>query len=395
MRQKWRLFIFVTLSSFALCSYIPQKDKHYFDYFLHREGAKFFQTKQFNLEKVSAIYGYSDIDRVYVTFSCFRMLGVKEARQLLIEVANEIVDAINHDPFLIEKKMLKGGHFCLKDLHLEIKSENIFCKSCDNGAAILTTSLDDLTITYTTYQSSPYYTYGQKKFSEKYEDAVLLVEKERGSNSSLEIASSLHKKLEAAKQRKAEEKQKEFKVKWPVERYELEYFSVLSSGKIRFEPQATIFDSMNTISPPVALQREEMSVPAEEQIFIVEDLEELFYPYPPIDVEPFTEQAPPVTEEPEKRSKVTFLQKMHGYYTHWRGKLDEAKQNQLARQQQLSEQIVVEKYRSPIVQSEAVAIQQIPAEKKVQEHVRDEVAWQQQHLKEIELDIDTLFPEMG
>src|SRR6185295_17911809 len=129
----------ITLSSLIFCSYIPQKDKHYFDYFLHREAADLFHEKQFCLDKARAIYGYHAIDRVYLEFTCFRSLTVKTARALLIDTLNEILTKINNDPLLIEKGMLPGGHLCAKNIHLKIKSQNLFAEICDNSAGVKTT----------------------------------------------------------------------------------------------------------------------------------------------------------------------------------------------------------------------------------------------------------------
>jgi len=249
MQRKLRPLFFLTLSSFAFCSYVSQKDEHYFNYFLHREAAQLFHTKQFSLTKAKAVYGCDTIDKVYLSFSCFRMLGVKEARRLLLETVNEILDAINNDPLLIEKRMLRGGHFCVKDLYIEITSENIFSKDCDNSTAMKHTCMKNAEITYTSYDSSPFYSYGVKEYKEPYSEAVLLNERDKGNIASVEIVASLKNKLASVRAAKEKLRRDLARRALPPQKFDLEYFSVLTGGKKRFEPAATIFQTLSSISP--------------------------------------------------------------------------------------------------------------------------------------------------
>ena len=204
MRGHKRILFLTSLSLFVLCSFVPYKDKHYVDYFLHLYSAELFREKQFNLISVRTFYGWQSIDRIYIKFSCFRSLSLKEARALLIETADNLMQKINNDPILIEKHLLLGGHFCAKQLHLTIEAGNVFTETMDNSTSIKTVSLSDGVITYETFKTSVFLRGGRKIIREAYRDAVLLTSREAGRGIGFDIETQLEKNLSAAKARKTE-----------------------------------------------------------------------------------------------------------------------------------------------------------------------------------------------
>ncbi|MDB6081989.1 MAG: hypothetical protein JWO53_1261, partial [Chlamydiia bacterium] len=252
MRGYRRHLFLLSLSSVVLCSFVPYKDKQYIDHFLHVYSADLFRQKQFNLVSLSVSYGWSDISHIEMTFSCYRTLTQKDARKLLIETIDGILKKINNDPLLIERKLLSKGHFCVNQLKLEIKAENIFAQCCDADSVMKETILEDGEITYKTYRSSPYMSTGKKVFKESYRDAVLLVARESVYPGN-EIEKNISNTIEATKAHKAQEKK--LAEKPPVKEVPVEEFTVLSSGKRKIAPNSSTIESINFL--PASLKAPE------------------------------------------------------------------------------------------------------------------------------------------
>ena len=266
MRGSHRFLFLSSLSLLVFSSFVPYKDKHYVDYFLHRYAADLYHQKQFNLDYLRVYYGWKTIDRIYFEFSCFRSLSLKDARALLIETANGIVEKINKDPLLNEKDMLLGGHFCIKQLNLEITAENIFARTTDDSGGIKVVSLEDGVITYETFNSSVFIPKDRKIFREEYRDAELLVLREKGKGIGFEIEDQLDKALQSAKDRRTAEikgaqelqakKQKEaegnkaeFHVPRAVE-YPIEKFNSLFGERPAAPPQVVTIEDLNYLNLP-------------------------------------------------------------------------------------------------------------------------------------------------
>src|SRR5581483_4916801 len=180
------IFFLFSLSALFFCSFIPQKDKRYCDYFMHEVAASLYKEQGFKLLSLKIYYSWKHLDHINLSFSVYRNLSKKDARILMIDTVNYILDQVNNDPLLIEKNLLQSGHFCMKQLTLTITADNVFGNTIDS-VNVRTMTLDGGIITYETFPWSAFLPAGVEKYRESYRDALLLVETPTPSGVSEEI----------------------------------------------------------------------------------------------------------------------------------------------------------------------------------------------------------------
>lgn len=160
---------------FALvcCGYIAPQDRRYLDYFLKLYSAKLFQKNNCSLISSSAVVSRQSIEKVEMVLTFYRVLPREQARELLVSVAEALVDAINSDEELIKRGLISRP-FTVDQLILEIRTDNLYSANADVDA-IRQIRLKSGIITYDRYLWSSILSAGSESFSEEYQYAMMLV----------------------------------------------------------------------------------------------------------------------------------------------------------------------------------------------------------------------------
>ena len=172
--KKWctLLFPFLIGASF-LCGYAAPQDRQYVDYFLRLQAADLFRKRSFLLNWSCAYVNQNRIQGVDLCFSCSRTLSLKQARKLLVVVAEELVKNINSDSSIRERKLLPEP-FTLNQLYIKIDTDNVFSAQAD-VENVRTMCLDRGNISYETYPASTLFYGRTTSFQETLEFARMLV----------------------------------------------------------------------------------------------------------------------------------------------------------------------------------------------------------------------------
>jgi hypothetical protein len=173
MKRWYGLLLPVLFSASFLGGYAAPQDRQYVDYFLRLQAADLFRKKSFLLNWSCASVNCNRLLGVDLCFSCYKTLSINQARKLLVEVAEEIVDKINNDPSLHERGMLPEP-FTLNQIYLKIETDNVFSAQADMET-VQVMYLDRGHITYYSYPASTLF-YGRvTKFEESLEQARMIL----------------------------------------------------------------------------------------------------------------------------------------------------------------------------------------------------------------------------
>ncbi len=156
----------ICISSMMVCGYIPPQDRKYLDYFLKLYAAQLFRDKNFVLVSSSCYVGKKNIERVEMEFSFYRPMGKLKSREVIVDLAENLLEAINNDPIL-KRRGLLDVPFTSDRLIIEVKTDNIFSANAD-VETIKRIRLKKNTITYDTYPWSDLLTAGSNTFTEDY-----------------------------------------------------------------------------------------------------------------------------------------------------------------------------------------------------------------------------------
>lgn len=159
--------------AFVCTGYIAPQDRRYLDYFLKLYSAKLFQKNNCTLISSSAIVSKKSIEKVEMVLSFYRVLPRDQARELLVSVAEALVDAINNDQELIKRGLISRP-FTAEQLSLEIRTDNLYSANAD-VESIRRIQLKSGVITYDRYLWSSILSAGSESFSEEYQYAMMLV----------------------------------------------------------------------------------------------------------------------------------------------------------------------------------------------------------------------------
>jgi hypothetical protein len=171
MRRWCGLVVPFLLGASFLCAYVPPQDRQYVDYFLRLQAADLFRKRSFLLTHSWSYVGRDCLERVDLRFSFYRALTMKQARELLVTVAQEIVSKINNDPSLHERKLLPDP-FRVCQLRLELTTDNVFTLDPD-CQSIHRMVLDNGVITYETCPPATLFCGSADTFEETYLYAVM------------------------------------------------------------------------------------------------------------------------------------------------------------------------------------------------------------------------------
>lgn len=171
MRLAFSLICGIGLLFSFCCSSVLPKDKRYVDYFLHLHAAELFRTQSFVLKKSWAYVSQLRLERVSMSFSCYKVLTVNQARKLIVSLANGLLDKINSDTELRARHLVIAP-FTVDRLRLEVKTENILSENAD-VASVRLIVLNGPEITYETYPISSIYSGGPTIYKETFEYALM------------------------------------------------------------------------------------------------------------------------------------------------------------------------------------------------------------------------------
>jgi hypothetical protein len=176
MKRWYGLLLPVFLSASFLGGYAAPQDRQYVDYFLRLQAADLFREKSFLLNWSCAYVNQNRLLGVDLCFSCYRAVSIRQARKLLVEVAERIVDKINKDPSLRERNLLPEP-FTLNQVYLKIETDNVFSAQVDMET-IQSMCLDRGNISYRSYPASTLFYGRDTKFEETLEQARMLLGEE-------------------------------------------------------------------------------------------------------------------------------------------------------------------------------------------------------------------------
>jgi len=173
MKRWYGLLLPFFFSASFLGGYAAPQDRQYVDYFLRLQAADLFRKKSFLLNWSCAYVNSNRLLGVDLSFSCYRALSLNQARKLLVEVAEEIVEKINSDPSLHERNLLPEP-FTLNQIYLKIETDNIFSYQADMET-IQSMYLDCGNITYNSYPASTLFYGCTTKYKETLEQARMFL----------------------------------------------------------------------------------------------------------------------------------------------------------------------------------------------------------------------------
>jgi|GEM_PF-4515106 len=270
-----RGFLFLLLcSGVFLSGYMSYQDKQYLEHMVRVHASELFQKRQFNLNTSDITYEKGKLKMIKLSFSAYRGTTQKQARELILTVANELITKLNKNKELQSRGVFQG-HFCFENLDLEIRLDNVFSKHVD-PASIRVVRMAHGFLEYETYKNSPHYLTGKQYIKESYEDALVFLGKKN------ESPSRVFREMRNWK-RKYGEKESD----------EQEEVAIPQIQEVQIE-------EYNLLLPPVIEQKEEKQEVQEEPAPIVE--EEV--------VKPPVEEAPvePFQEAPEGLQSVEEIQ---------------------------------------------------------------------------------------
>lgn len=174
MKRFSRLALPLSLGILALSGYIPPQDRKYVDYFLKLEAAELFRTRAFLLTSSWAYVSQKKLEKVDMRFTYYRALDINQTRRLIVSVAQELVDKINSDSMLQQKKLLVDS-FAIEQLRLEIRMDNAVSANTDTPT-IRRVVLDKGVITYDTFRISTLFSGGSDTYKETFQYALMLLD---------------------------------------------------------------------------------------------------------------------------------------------------------------------------------------------------------------------------
>ena len=174
MKRWCGLILPLIIGATLLCGYVAPEDRKYVDYFLKLHAADLFRSKSFLLDSSWGYVSRKGVERVDMRFSFYRVLTVNQARELIVAVAQELIEKINSDSEMRKKNILSAP-FSVCQLHLEIRTDNALSRNSD-VASIQRIILDRGTITYQSYPASQLL-YGRSSvYKESYEQALMFLD---------------------------------------------------------------------------------------------------------------------------------------------------------------------------------------------------------------------------
>ncbi len=162
----------ICVSSLLLCGYIAPQDRKYLDYFLKLYSAELFRDKNFVLVSSYSYVGVKNIEQIDMILSCSKPLGRRQARELIVNMIDDIILAINEDENL-KKRGFLARPFTVDRLTLEIRTDNVWSANIDVDTC-KTIRLSNSKITYDTYPWSTLLSAGSESYTEEYQYARML-----------------------------------------------------------------------------------------------------------------------------------------------------------------------------------------------------------------------------
>ena len=151
-----RIVLAISLLFSVVCGFIPlppssvsTRDKKYVDYFLRLYSADIFSKKNFILTDLKTEYEGHSISKIEVSFSVYRDLSLDVARILLVEMVEDLLQRVNNDPGLKEKRLIQEP-IVPKQLKFQIQAGNMLTENIDLQSVRLAT-LDKDVVTYETF----------------------------------------------------------------------------------------------------------------------------------------------------------------------------------------------------------------------------------------------------
>ena len=174
MKRWCGLVLPLILGATFLCGYVAPQDRKYVDYFLKLQAADFFRSRSFLLNSSQAYVSRNGLERIEMRFSFYRALTVNQARELIVSVAQELVERINSDSEIRSRKLLTSP-FHISGLYLEIRTDNVISKHAD-VESVQRITLNKGTLTYQSYPASELL-YGRTSvYKESFEQALMFLD---------------------------------------------------------------------------------------------------------------------------------------------------------------------------------------------------------------------------
>jgi len=174
MKRWCGLVLPLILGATFLCGYVAPQDRKYVDYFLKLQAADFFRSRSFLLNSSQAYVSRNGLERIEMRFSFYRALTVNQARELMVSVAQELVERINSDSEIRSRKLLTSP-FHISGLYLEIRTDNVISKHAD-VESVQRITLNKGTLTYQSYPASELL-YGRTSvYKESFEQALMFLD---------------------------------------------------------------------------------------------------------------------------------------------------------------------------------------------------------------------------
>jgi hypothetical protein len=147
------VFFIISLSLVFLCGFVSLKDEKYVSYFMHLYSAELFREHNLTFHDAKTTFSKNHVLKVDMSYSCYKILSVESARELLVQIVLGFLDKINKDPEMKERGLI-DGNLLPKQLRIHIMCENVYGDTVGR-IYIREILLNNGHVSYTTFKNLP------------------------------------------------------------------------------------------------------------------------------------------------------------------------------------------------------------------------------------------------